>query len=172
MKKILSILSLMVGLAVFAQKVPTVSKTEFTATVLQDKVVDTEGSSLTIENLIKQYNGNIVILDLWATWCGDCITGMPKLKELKSNNPDVKFVYLSMDKTEQAWKNGIEKYQIEGDHYYMGNNWKNDFSTYIDLNWIPRYLILDQEGKIAKYYSVKADDPEVQSTIDELRKKI
>lgn len=172
MKKILSILSLMVGLIAFAQKIPTVMKKEFTQAALQDKVVNTEGSSLTIENVIKQYQGNIVILDLWATWCGDCITGMPKLKDLKANNPDVKFVYLSMDKTEEAWKNGIEKYKIEGDHYYMGNNWKNNFSTYIDLNWIPRYLVIDQEGKIAKYYSVKADDPEVQSTIDELKKKI
>lgn len=171
MKKIFSILSLIVGLAVFAQKIPTVMKTEFSQTALQDKVVDTKGSSLTLENVIKQYNGQIVVLDLWATWCGDCITAMPKLKELKANNPDVKFVYLSMDKTEEAWKKGIEKYQIEGDHYYMGNNWKNEFATSIDLNWIPRYLILDQEGKIAKYYSVKAEDPEVQTTIDQLRKK-
>ncbi|QTV06933.1 TlpA family protein disulfide reductase [Faecalibacter bovis] len=171
MKKIFSILSLMVGLAVFGQKIPTVSKTEFTQKALQDKVVNTERSSLTLENVINQYKGNIVVLDLWATWCGDCITAIPKLKELKAANPDVKFVYLSMDKTEEAWKKGIEKYQIEGDHYYMGNNWKNDFATSIDLNWIPRYLVLDQEGNIAKYYSVKAEDPEVQNTINKLRLK-
>lgn len=170
MKKIFSITALIVGFVAFAQKIPTVMKTEFTPIALQDKVESVAGEELLIDQVITTYKGKIVVLDLWATWCGDCITGMPKLQELKSNNPDVEFVYFSMDKTPEAWKKGIEKYAIEGNHYYMGNNWKSDFSTSIDLNWIPRYIILDQEGKIAKYYSVKADDPEVQATINRLRK--
>ena len=160
----------MVGLTIFAQKIPTVMKTEFSSVALQNQVETIDGDLITIEEVLKQHQGHIVILDLWATWCGDCITGMPKLKELKQNNPTVKFVYISMDKTQEAWKKGIEKYQIEGAHYYMGNNWKNEFSTSIDLNWIPRYLILDQAGNIAKYYSVNTEDPEVQATIDRLMK--
>ncbi|HEY4539420.1 MAG TPA: thioredoxin-like domain-containing protein [Faecalibacter sp.] len=168
MKKIFSVIAIMVGLFTFAQKVPTVMKTEFSTLALQDQVESIDGKELLIDEVLKSYNGKVVVLDLWATWCGDCITGMPKLKELKANNPNVAFVYFSMDKTQEAWKKGIEKYKIEGDHYYMGNNWKSEFSTSIDLNWIPRYIILDQNGKIAKYYSVKADDPEVQTTIDRL----
>lgn len=171
MKKIFSILSLVIGLTAFAQKVPTVMKTEFSSIALKDTVQNVDGQTITIKDVLHQYNGKIVVLDLWATWCGDCIVGMPKLKDLKDKNPDVQFVYFSMDKTEEAWKKGIEKYNIQGDHYYMGNNWKSEFSTSIDLNWIPRYIILDQNGKIAKYYSVKAEDPDVQLTIDSLLKK-
>ena len=169
MKKILSIFSLMVGLITFAQKIPTTSKTEFIASALQENVQAVDGSSFTLNQVLDQYKGNIVILDLWATWCGDCIKAMPKLKELNDKNPDVKFIYLSMDKTEDAWRNGMEKYHLEGHHFYMGNNWKSEFASYIDLNWIPRYLVLDKEGKIAKYYAVKAEDPDVQATIDRLR---
>lgn len=171
MKKIFSLLFLVVCLASFAQKIPSVLKTDFSTIALQDKVETIEGKTITIKDVFEQYKGNIVVLDLWATWCGDCITGMPKLKELEKNNPEVKFVYFSMDKTQEAWKNGIDKYQIAGNHYYMGNNWKSDFSTSIDLNWIPRYIILNQNGQIAKYYSVKADDPEVQNTLNQLKKK-
>ena len=171
MKKIFSILSLVIGLTAFAQKVPTVMKTEFSSIALKDTVQNVDGQTITIKDVLHQYNGKVVVLDLWATWCGDCIVGMPKLKDLKDKNPDVQFVYFSMDKTEEAWKKGIEKYNIQGDHYYMGNNWKSEFSTSIDLNWIPRYIILDQNGKIAKYYSVKAEDPDVQLTIDSLLKK-
>jgi len=171
MKKIFSILSLVIGLTAFAQKVPTVMKTEFSSIALKDTVQNVDGQTITIKDVLHQYNGKVVVLDLWATWCGDCIVGMPKLKDLKDKNHDVQFVYFSMDKTEEAWKKGIEKYNIQGDHYYMGNNWKSEFSTSIDLNWIPRYIILDQNGKIAKYYSVKAEDPDVQLTIDSLLKK-
>ncbi|MGV0756306.1 TlpA family protein disulfide reductase [Empedobacter brevis] len=171
MKRIISVLILFVGITAFSQKIPTVMKTEFPEAALEDIVVTSEGDSVTIEKAFSNYKGQIVLLDLWATWCGDCIKNMPALKALHEKNPDVTFVYLSMDKTEEAWKKGIEKYQIEGQHFYMGNNWKGNFGTGIDLNWIPRYMVLDQNGKIADYYSVKADDPKVQETIDRLRNK-
>ncbi|MGV0829741.1 TlpA family protein disulfide reductase [Empedobacter brevis] len=171
MKRIISVLILFAGITAFSQKIPTVMKTEFPEAALQDIVVTSEGDSVTIEKAFSNYKGQIILLDLWATWCGDCIKNMPALKALHEKNPDVTFVYLSMDKTEEAWKKGIEKYQIEGQHFYMGNNWKGNFGTGIDLNWIPRYMVLDQNGKIADYYSVKADDPKVQETIDRLRNK-
>ena len=171
MKKIFSVLSLIIGLFVFGQKIPNVMKTEFSEIGLQNTVISTEGNSLTIDQVLDQYKGKIVVLDLWATWCGDCITGMPKLKDLQIKNNDIEFVYFSMDKTVESWKNGIEKYDIKGHHYFIGNNWKSEFATSIDLNWIPRYLVIDQNGKIANYYSVKADDPKIQLTIDTLRNK-
>jgi thiol-disulfide isomerase/thioredoxin len=31
--------------------------------------------------------------------CGDCVKAMPKIKELQANNPDVDYVFISMDKT-------------------------------------------------------------------------
>ena len=169
MKKIVSFLFLFMALAIFAQKIPTELKTKFSPLGLKDKVETLDDKTYSIEEVLAQYKGQIVLLDLWATWCGDCIKGMPELKELRANNPDVKFVYFSMDKTPEAWKNGIEKYEIDGEHYYIGNHWKSDFSTSIDLNWIPRYLILDQNGNIAKYYAVKANDPDVQATINRLK---
>ena len=171
MKKIISIIILTFGLSVFAQNIPKVMKTEFPVAALQDEGMTINGNSESIEKALSHYKGKIVLLDLWATWCGDCITNLPSLKSLHHNNPDVVFVYLSMDKSVEAWKNGIEKYQIEGEHFYMGNNWKGNFGTGIDLNWIPRYLVLDQKGKIAHYYSVKADDPKVQEAINQLRNK-
>ena len=171
MKRIISVLILFLGLNVFAQNIPKIMKTEFPEVALQDTLITSDGDSVTIKEVFSNYKGKIVLVDLWATWCGDCIKNMPALKTLHEKNPDVEFVYLSMDKTPEAWKNGIEKYNIVGQHFYMGNNWKGAFGTSIDLNWIPRYLVLDQEGKIADYYSVKADDPKVQETINHLRKK-
>ncbi|WP_313580668.1 TlpA disulfide reductase family protein [Chishuiella sp.] len=171
MKKIVSILMLFIGVLSFAQNPPKEMKTVFPTKALEDKVVDLEDNSITIGKVIENNKGKIIVLDLWASWCGDCVKNMPELKTLHEKNPDVAFVYLSMDKTNEAWKKGIEKYDIKGQHYLLGNNWKGDFGTGIDLNWIPRYLVLDQKGKIADYYSVKADDPKVQATIDKLRKK-
>ena len=162
---------LFIGVLSFAQNPPKEMKTVFPTKALEDKVVDLEDNSITIGKVIENNKGKIIVLDLWASWCGDCVKNMPELKTLHEKNPDVAFVYLSMDKTDEAWKNGIEKDDIKGQHYLLGNNWKGEFGTGIDLNWIQRYLVWDKKGKIADYYSVKADDPKIQATIDKLRMK-
>ncbi len=153
-----------------AQKVPEQNKEVFPVEALNQSIKNQEGKDVTIQSILDQYKGNVVVLDIWATWCKDCLIGFPALEELQAKNPDVKFVYFSLDKNQDAWKKGIEKYQLVGDHYWFDQGWKNDFNNQIDLNWIPRYLVLDKEGKIAKYYAVKADDPAVQETLELLKK--
>ena len=37
------------------------------------------------------------------------------------------------------------------------------------LNWVPRFIIVDQKGGIAKYYAISPTDPEMQKTIDQLK---
>ena len=77
MNKIISVFILFIGMSAFAQNIPSVMKTEFPAAALQDSVVDLDGNSATIEKIFSNYKGKIVLLDLWATWCGDCIKNMP-----------------------------------------------------------------------------------------------
>lgn len=143
------------------QTLPEDEKTEFSPEALAQKIQDTSGNILTVGDVFKKYEGKVILLDIWATWCPDCITGFPDLKKIQKKYPDVVYVFFSLDRIgkEDTWKNGIEKYELAGEHYWFNTDWKNDFDNYIDLNWIPRYMLIDQTGKIANYYSVHADDP-------------
>jgi len=146
-----------------AQEAPSEMKTEFDEISLSQPIYDLGGSQFSVGDVLKKYEGKIVLLDIWASWCPDCIKGLPKLKEMQKEYPDVVYLFFSLDRIgkEDAWKNGIEKYKIEGEHYWFNSDWKNDFTNYIGLNWIPRYLLIDQNGKIAYYYAVHADDSEM-----------
>ena len=57
----------------------------------------------------------------------------------------------------------------EKENYWFASGWKNDFNNYIDLNWIPRYMVIDQKSDIAKYYAISPEDPKIQATIDKLK---
>lgn len=56
------------------------------------------------------------------------------------------------------------------ENYWFFEGWKNTFNDYVELNWIPRFMIVDQKSEIAQYYSISPDDPEIQKTIDRLKK--
>lgn len=157
---------------VFSQKVPEISKVEFSKEALNQKITSLEGKKSSISEVIKKHEGRILIIDFWASWCQDCILALPATKELKEKNPELDFVYFSLDRSHEQWKRGLNKYQIaDQENYWFDEGWKNSFNNYIDLNWVPRFMVIDQTGKIAKYYSIHPSDPEIQKTIDELKLK-
>jgi thiol-disulfide isomerase/thioredoxin len=64
-----------------------------------------------------------MVIEMWASWCKDCVKAMPKIKELQANNPDVDYVFISMDKTDK-WITGIDKHELKGDHLWLMTNSK------------------------------------------------
>ena len=169
MKKIFLGFLLLGSIFVFGQKVPSVLKTEFSKDALQQKLVSLNGKKISIAEVFKAHSGKIVVIDFWASWCRDCILALPKTKELKESHPKVDFVYFSLDRSMEQWKKGLEKYQIsEYENYWFDEGWKNNFNNYIDLNWVPRFIVLDQKGKIAKYYAISPTDSEFIKTIEKL----
>ena len=169
MKKIILAFGVLVSSFVCAQKAPAVNKTEFSSQVLQQKIVSSEGKKVTIAEVLEEHKGKILLLDFWASWCRDCILALPKTKELLEQNPNVEFVYFSLDRSMEQWKKGLEKYDIASkENYWFDEGWKNSFNDYIDLNWVPRFLLVDQSGKIAHYYAISPTDENLVSTIQKI----
>ncbi len=172
MKKLITLFTICLSIGIFAQKVPEVNKTEFSKEALNQKITSLSGKKSSISEVLKKHDGRILIIDFWASWCQDCILALPSTKELKEKNPEIDFVYFSLDRSHEQWKRGLEKYQIaDQENYWFDEGWKNNFNNYIDLNWVPRFMLIDQTGKIAKYYSIHPNDEDMQQKIAELKQK-
>ncbi|PHR14836.1 MAG: alkyl hydroperoxide reductase [Aequorivita sp.] len=130
----------------------------FAEAALNEKFLSVENSEITFSEILQQYKGETVFIDIWASWCKDCIVGMPKVQKLREENPQVVFLFLSLDKETESWKHGIEKYGVVGENYFIPAGWKGDFCSSIDLDWIPRYMIVNPEGEISLYKAIEAND--------------
>jgi len=171
MKRILIYLLLVVFQFGYSQEVPKVLKTKFSKEALAQKLEDKDGKAISINEILKQHKGKILILDFWAGWCRDCLKAFPKAKELEAKNPNVNFVFLSLERSKEGFLKSLDRFEMaDKENYWFSSGWKNDFNNYIDLNWIPRYIVVDQKSAIAKYYAISPDDPDIQKTIDKLTK--
>ncbi|NJM80067.1 MAG: TlpA family protein disulfide reductase [Flavobacterium sp.] len=132
--------------------------TEFKKEALENVMTTTENTSITFKEILEKYKGQTVVLDVWASWCGDCIKGMPKVKALQEQFPDATYLFISMDKKYEAWLKGIAKYKVKGEHYLTSDGMKGVFGKSIKLDWIPRYMVIDKDGKIALFKVIEADD--------------
>src|SRR6218665_111632 len=144
-------------------------KTSFSQEALNEKLTTLNQERVPFADILSNHIGKVTVIEIWASWCGDCIKAMPKLKELQKNNQDVDFVFISMDKTEDKWNDGIERYNLKGDNYWTAQKMGGAFGKAIDLDWIPRYIILDKTGKIVTYRAVETDFDTMNNTLKTLK---
>ena len=171
MKKLNYILCLLFCTLIFCQKKSATAKTSFSKDALVYQITNMDGKKPTIGQILEWHKGEIILIDFWASWCQDCIKAMPKTKELVAKNPNVTVLYFSVDKEEAAWKKGIAQHGLSNkEHFWFDEGWKNTFNNEIELDWIPRFMILDKKGNIALHSAISPEDPEIQETIDRLSK--
>ena len=144
-------------------------KTSFSKEALAETLLATDGSQVAFQDILKKYEGKTLVIEIWASWCGDCVKAMPKIKELQANNPEVAYLFISMDKTADKWKTGIEKHELKGDHFMANDQMKGVFAKAMDVNWIPRYIIVDKTGKIALYKAIETDFDIINETLKKLK---
>jgi len=160
MKKIIATLALGLGLT------SCQAQTEFSTESLNAILIDTENQAISFEEILKQNKGKTVVIEVWASWCSDCIKSMPQVKNLKEKFPEVAFVNLSCDKTFEAWKSGIEKHEVTGENYLIKDGMKGEFGTSIKLDWIPRFIVINKEGKIVLFRAIEKDFDKIIESIE------
>ena len=160
MKKIIATLALGLGLT------SCQAQTEFSKESLTAKLINTENQAINFEEILKQNEGKTVVIEVWASWCSDCIKSMPQVKKLKEKFPEVAFVNLSCDKNFDAWKSGIEKFEVSGDNYLIKDGMKGEFGTSIKLDWIPRFIVINKDGKIVLFRAIEKDFNKIIESIE------
>ena len=98
---------------------------------------------------LKDYRGQVVLLDFWATWCGPCIAEMPKVKKAYEKYKDQKFqiIGISLDRSQPPLDAYIEKEGITWHNYWDKNR---EVRNLYKVWGIPTTFLIDGEGVIRK----------------------
>jgi len=109
---------------------------------------------------LKDLEGKYVYIDVWATWCGPCIAEIPALKKLEKEYHDknISFVSISIDdakrhggsaeKAHESWKKMVGEEELGGVQLFAPDGWETDFIKAYKIYGIPRFILVDPEGKI------------------------
>lgn len=139
---------------------------------LPDGANKIEGEYNNIEELLAQYKGKVVYIDVWASWCGPCKREMPYSIQLqeKLKGEDVVFLFVAVNDKPENWKAAIKQLGITGEHFFGDQNFSYTFMNKFEIRGIPRYLIADKTGAIVNTNAPRPSHEGVADTLKELLK--
>lgn len=114
------------------------------------------------------FKGKYVFIDLWASWCPPCQAELPHLKALekKMHGKNIVFVSISLDEDEKAWKDMVEKESLAD--YQLRTDVNDPFLIKYKVNSIPRFILVDKEGKIVIPNMTRPSQPETLKILETL----
>ena len=116
---------------------------------------------------LAEFRGKYVYIDVWATWCRPCMMEVPYLRELekKFEGREIAFVGLSVDDDMSKWEEKVRSGEMPGIQLYLG---ESDFSTVYGIRSIPRFILLDKEGRIINPEMTRPSSEDTEKFLSEL----
>ena len=136
-------------------------------------LISPDGYRTTLINVLKSMQGKVVYLDFWASWCSPCCAEMGPAAELRSKlqGENIEFLYLSKDEDHDKMCQSLEKLELKGCRVYRILNPKAAKFLYeYNINLIPRYMIIDKNGKIVNDNALRPSSEEIEQELKGLLK--
>ncbi len=104
---------------------------------------------------LSDYKGKVVVLNLWATWCGPCVREMPAFEKLQENYGE-QVAVIAVNCMEE--KETVDAFMEEtGYTFPVAYDVEGDICMKYPTDGIPNTYIIDGDGIVKKVYLGAAD---------------
>lgn len=153
-------LVLLLGAA--CQTTPRTGSMTPTAETLDFTLPKPGGETVTLSSL----KGQVVLVDMWATWCAPCKESFPFYAELQGKYADQGFQILavSVDEEDEAVKEFLEDMPVP---FTVLRDPKGTVPAQMKIDTMPTAILVGKDGKIAFMHAgfVPEDQAEIETQV-------
>ena len=123
---------------------------------------DIEGNEFSLSS----FKGDLVYVDVWATWCGPCKAEIPSLQKLESDyhGKDITFMSVSVDTDKEAWQKMVAEKELGGVQLWA-DGWSKITKDYAIFG-IPRFLLFDAKGNVISTNAPRPSSDEIRELLE------
>ncbi len=121
---------------------PSIDHDETVAADYNFVLVDRDGN----RKDFKEYEGKVVFVNFWATWCPPCVAEMPDIHDLyeEINSEDIEFVLISLDDDFQKAKRFVDRKEFDFPIYQLAS----PLPSVYESSAIPTTYVISPQGEI------------------------
>lgn len=112
------------------------------------------------EYSLSDFNGKVIYIDLWASWCAPCRAEIPALKKIYDtykNDDRIEIIGIAVHDGKKEWLNAIKTDSPQWLQLYDENgNVQRSYNAVA----IPKYVLIDKKGNIAGFNAPRPSDSE------------
>lgn len=127
-------------------------------------------NTMTFGDLLDLKEGKVKYVNIWASWCATSILHFPSLEKLHDDyvSKGVDFISISVDMKNESWNwanNKFLKFSLF-DSYLLVKEDRKTLKQTFNLEFIPRYILLDQEGNLIHANAPGPESQEIRDLFD------
>lgn len=140
-------------------------------------LTDFSGNKTDFKSIITNGRASFTVIDFWASWCIPCIAEIPFMKkvEQKMKGKPIRFMAVSIDEDNKVgkWIEAAQKNQVfkQPFQYRLADFRKSALTQLINLQTIPRYVLIDNLGNILADDFLRPSDPQFEIQLIKLLAK-
>lgn len=120
--------------------------------IMQADIKDLDGNTFKLEDK----KGTVVLVNLWAIWCGPCVAEMPEFARLQEEYRDKGFEVIGLNTGTQDGeeepaeniKSFIERKKINYTIAYGDDKIYGEFDKKTRIGGIPQSMVINREGQM------------------------
>ena len=91
-----------------------------------------------------------MLIGFWFSGCKPCIEEFPSENQLveKYKDKPIAFINICFDSPKEHWLRTVNKYNLQTLNLYCSGNWNQKIKKEYFIVGTPRYVLIDQQGKI------------------------
>jgi thiol-disulfide isomerase/thioredoxin len=152
--------------AELVQQYNTIAQTPFAN---NDQLLGPDSKMISWQDLLNNTQKKYLLLDFWASWCAPCRTQIPILRQIKEKfkNDPVEFISMNLDENKDDWQIAARSENMQNDRYnfYVIDARKSALAKTFRIESLPRYILLDNNGKIVNADFYKPVEPDFEKRL-------